>query len=112
MIALMARHLAQPGNTLPGLPMTVLVIAGVGTILASEARKRSLKCGMQAVRPEAAGRFAEPFPPSGEASSGLPSAGDYSRSILRSPCVGVHHSTTSIVAFSLRCVCTTSAMSA
>jgi hypothetical protein len=43
---------------------------------------------------------------------GVPCAGDYSRSILRSPCVGVHHSTTSIVAFSLRCVCTTSAMSA
>ena len=41
-----------------------------------------------------------------------PRAGDYSRSILRSPCAGVHHSTTSIVAFSLRCVCTTSAMSA
>lgn len=38
--------------------------------------------------------------------------GDYSRSILRSPCVGVHHSTTSIVAFWLRWVCTTSAMSA
>ena len=38
--------------------------------------------------------------------------GDYSRSILRSPCAGVHHSTTSIVAFSFRCVCTTSAMSA
>ena len=38
--------------------------------------------------------------------------GSYSRSILRSPCVGVHHSTTSIVPFPLRWVCTTSAMSA
>ncbi len=36
----------------------------------------------------------------------------HSRSILRSPCAGVHHSTTSIVASSLRWVCTTSAMSA
>jgi hypothetical protein len=35
-----------------------------------------------------------------------------SRSILRSPRAGVHHSTTSIVAASLRWVCTTSAMSA
>jgi len=55
---------------------------------------------------------ARAFPSSGEAGCGLLSAGDYSRSILRSPCAGVHHSTTSIVAFSLRCVCTTSAMSA
>ena len=52
------------------------------------------------------------FPSSGEVGCGLPPAGDYSRSILRSPCAGVHHSTTSIVAFSLRCVWTTSAMSA
>ena len=36
----------------------------------------------------------------------------HSRSILRSPCVGVHHSTTSIVASSLRWICTTSAISA
>src|SRR5579872_2177012 len=37
---------------------------------------------------------------------------DYSRSILRSPCAGVHQSTTSIVAFSSRWVWTTSAISA
>jgi hypothetical protein len=36
----------------------------------------------------------------------------HSRSILRSPCVAVHHSTTSIVPSLLRWVCTTSAMSA
>ena len=36
----------------------------------------------------------------------------HSRSILRSPCAGVDHSTTSIVASSLRWACTTSAMSA
>jgi len=40
------------------------------------------------------------------------SSPDYSRSILRSPCVGVHHSTTSFVASTLRWVCTTSVMSA
>ena len=38
--------------------------------------------------------------------------GSHWRSILRSPCAGVHHSTTSIVPSSLRWVCTTSAMSA
>ena len=43
---------------------------------------------------------------------GGPLVGGHSRSILRSPCVGVHHSMTSIVASSLRWVCTTSAMSA
>jgi hypothetical protein len=37
-----------------------------------------------------------PFDPSGETGSGL-TIEDYSRSILRSPCVGVHHSTTSTV---------------
>src|ERR1039457_3132735 len=36
----------------------------------------------------------------------------HSRSILRSPCFGAHQSTTSIVASSLRLVCTTSALSA
>ena len=61
-------------------------------------------------RAEAAGRPTAAWPPS--TAYLRASAGDYSRSILRSPCAGVHHSTTSIVAFSLRWVCTTSAMSA
>ena len=47
-----------------------------------------------------------------EAGEGLTRAWHHSRSTLRSPRVGVHHSTTSIVACSLRWVCTTSAMSA
>ena len=51
-------------------------------------------------------------PPETTFGSGLISIKDYSRSILRSPCVGVHHSTTSFVASTLRWVCTTSVMSA
>jgi hypothetical protein len=41
-----------------------------------------------------------------------PCVNGHSRSVLRRPCAGVHHSTTSIVASALRWVCTTSAMSA
>src|SRR5450631_2296852 len=58
------------------------------------------------------GRRGLPSDPSAEVGSGLISTEDYSRSILRSPCVGVHHSTTSFVASTLRWVCTTSVMSA
>jgi hypothetical protein len=45
---LLTAVLAGTGNTLPGLLMTVLVIAGVGTILASQARKRYLQVPVSA----------------------------------------------------------------
>jgi hypothetical protein len=97
-------------------------ICPIGARCARGAVLRSGRCARARMLPvpahneDTAGGRPPPPPRSLSGSFQLPRAVSvemgHSRSILRSPWVGVHHSTTSIVASSLRWVSTTPAMSA